>query len=748
MGTKHYKNGEMVAKKGEPITQLSVIVRGKVLQQSMLVENTLESGNVIGIPGAPEMEYACNYICEQPTVVYAFDYNQPEDLLGIFEANNQYSNVFFKGALQQLGGMLSLYIEKKKEIDGFCDAAKRSFDTYIETCNHFNREVKHQELQVLFEQDCDFEVPQWQIDYYSALAEITFEKLYTDPRLNAGSILAIGTIFVKMDTEMDIKQKKIQNMVKHLFNEDGEDLLHEFYSILHEDSLEMDFEEEEQAAEAMEDLISLLCRSEYYDAKEVRQRVTDYDIAEERAYELKMKAVNAMDEDHDNVEEVMSYAEMDDQFKEEFIKLLATYKGMPDLLSTNDEVRPLRKRLTSDFYKLYKAAVQHALIDEFRPFSVDLFLHFGYLDGELAGEKARDLTGIETQIEELCEGEQIYTLFTWLKRIYSGIIPPSISELELSIEASLREEVKMGYIQMNEVERLAAEPWRRVEYELDHMYRSTSKVSHGRILTFCPILSAHELLDTVDHMVVTAEKITKALQEIRSVDFSLFYREILFSDEAHGIPREYIQKEYLPDIILLPNTGIRGMMWQATADVHNDSSARFMLPILTCVDMKDIMADLCGRYRWEICKKLQGAHWSDVTLPSLTSEYSDYLQYYRKNFDLSKDMKTKIKSSLVRAKNNYREVFVSDYTLWVQYEAYGSVRVNKVVRSVLFKYCPLSKAYRDKLEANPIYSKDIARYKIRQAKNARHLQIIYDRFRESGGQVNETLQRHLEFNEL
>ena len=44
---------------------------------------------------------------------------------------------------------------------------------------------------------------------------------------------------------------------------------------------------------------------------------------------------------------------------------------------------------------------------------------------------------------------------------------------------------------------------------------------------------------------------------IRSVDFSIFYRDTTFSDPAHDITREFLKKEVLPDVILMPNAGTK-----------------------------------------------------------------------------------------------------------------------------------------------------------------------------------------------
>ena len=90
-------------------------------------------------------------------------------------------------------------------------------------------------------------------------------------------------------------------------------------------------------------------------------------------------------------------------------------------------------------------------------------------------------------------------------------------------------------------------------------------------------------------MLVTAQKLDESLHKIRDIDFSAFYREVQFSDPDKGINREMIMKEIMPDIILMPNAGTRSMMWQETAGVRRDTSARFLFPIFTAVDIDDMM---------------------------------------------------------------------------------------------------------------------------------------------------------------
>ena len=54
-------------------------------------------------------------------------------------------------------------------------------------------------------------------------------------------------------------------------------------------------------------------------------------------------------------------------------------------------------------------------------------------------------------------------------------------------------------------------------------------------------------------MWVSPTRIHETIDEIRRVDYSLFYREVFFADPHHGIPRTRFEKKYFLDVILTPN---------------------------------------------------------------------------------------------------------------------------------------------------------------------------------------------------
>ena len=341
--------------------------------------------------------------------------------------------------------------------------------------------------------------------------------------------------------------------------------------------------------------------------------------------------------------------------------------------------------------------MKKALVDYAQPDVIKMFLNFGYMDTTLLGEENTQALGELTDHLFACNSEHVYTMSEWLKSIFEGRNEPSRNEFDLDYNGYLADLRKGGKITQKEQEEWKNDSWKKVEFEIDNMFASSNRAVYGRISIFVPMLCEHDIVQNVKQMLVTADRIQMSLERLKRIDFSVFYRDVVFSDPQHDITREFLKKEVLPDIILMPNAGSKAMMWQETDGTRRDTSGRFLFPILTVADLDELMVESAGRFRWEICRKEQGMRWNDIREPSLTSEYYDYVQFYRKNSELSSEAKEKMKNALWKAKNNYREVFVKDYQNWIKYESKGSFRLNKVSREILFKYCPFVKGIREGL---------------------------------------------------
>ena len=160
------------------------------------------------------------------------------------------------------------------------------------------------------------------------------------------------------------------------------------------------------------------------------------------------------------------------------------------------------------------------------------------------------------------------------------------------------------------------------------------------------------------------------------------------------------------------------------------------------------MLETVGRYRWEICRKILGVRWNDIRERSLTSEFYDYLQFYRKNRDLSQQAKEKVKAELVHAKNNYREVFVADYMNWMKHESQGNLRLNKVARRIIAEYVPFRKEVSRSLEANLMFKDLFVKRNAHAGRRWEKDRLLLDRYTAAGGIMTPELEAHLEYFEM
>ena len=373
------------------------------------------------------------------------------------------------------------------------------------------------------------------------------------------------------------------------------------------------------------------------------------------------------------------------------------------------------------------------------PMPVKMFLYFGYVDEELAG--LNNAVTLYRLAENMTDHSTVgvYTFYDWLMAIFRGQKSPSRNEFDQDYSDYIHKQKVGGNITDAELKALENNPMAKVNYELRNMFPQVNKITFGRITTFCPLFCADDVLKDLESSYVTVSRVAQILEEIRRVDYTAFYRESLDMEHIDVMGKETIHLEYLPDIILMPNVGIRGVMWQEIEGKRRNSPGRMVFSIFHLEDLKTTFTHLTGEFRWELCKRVQGNRWNDVSTNSLTSEYFDYIQFYRKNHDLSAEAKEKVKSSLQRAKNSFKEMFVRDYMIWVLFEGAGSPRLNKVARQIMFTYCPFPEDICNTLAQNPLYSDLLDRRKIKVAQGLHHLDVLTRKLQNGNILVPETV---------
>lgn len=761
MAVVNIEKGKHFIKSGDKVTELYWIVQGSVLQVLSNKKIVIDKGHMIGLAEGTTGVFTCDYVTNEDCVIYSYQYEKEEDLKKIFEAQPKNAVVFLMSAVRGADATLRRYAEHWTLCHKFYTFMSELYRQYKIICEKLKIEEKPFSKMDYFEPlSLETKVRKSKIDYFASLAKMP--KAIMDAFYGKDNALIVGEIIHAgecMNQSVPLIEEMYQYLLDNqdiLLNEQKNDLFALYFDLT-----------KRAAAQGMElalfqkkimTIVEFAKMCKIYDKESIETRFAEFESYDfSKAAEEVSKA--EQEEAEEEIEEppmgdewltyILKYASYDEEKCKRAVMMIEEYRELPDMYSTSDEVRKLRRDIAKMFYDVYMRVFKRSVKQSKIPTIVKMFLNFGFMDVTLAGEdNVSELYELAETIEENCKSSNVYTAYEWLKSIYAGENEPSKNEFDLDYVGYLREQKRMGEITAAQEKAFLDDNWNKTVYEMDNMFKSTNRATYGKFATFQPALCEEDLINSPTSMLITVDRLNDALDYLRSVDYSLFYHEIVFSDPDHGITKETLQKEILPYIILMPNAGSRSMMWQETAGSRRDTPARFIMPILTVVEPREMMTELCGRYRWEMCRKIQGMRWNDVTERSLTSEYCDYMQFYRKNHDLSAETKEKIKNALVKAKNNYREVFVKDYQCWIKYEAKGSCRLNKVAREIVFTYCPFSKDIRKVLEGNPMYQNLFEKYEIFKQRKLRHVTNFYDKYQKSGGTITQEMQDNLDFYEL
>lgn len=754
-----FEKDSFIARKNDKVQRWYLIQQGSVLLKCDFSVVQLEKNSIIGL--LEKDIYICDYIAADDVVLAAFTCETSDDIKKMLAGQEKIRNIFLRASLSQRHQLLCLYSELYSKTRQFQQLVETLYNDYKMLCSEYRIVEEAFPKMTLFKPlQMQHKAEMWEVNYSVSIIRKYLQEYLS--LMEKDDSLTVGTI-MEASAQMRRFAQGIEEMEAYLtYNKDilvGESE-HDLFKLFFDLAIEM--HDKNYAITPITEKINYIINStekmQIYNSRLLKRRHEeflnyDYNGASSEGTDLsetKKRVRMEIDISTENcLAHILEYAGYKDTEITDISKKIIRYHNLPDMLSSDNETYALRRQITETYYEVYYRVFLRAVEkeDSLTPI-LEMFLNFGFMDVSfISQEQANALYDLSEHLN-ICNSNHIYTIYEWLKCIYYGKKDTSKNEFDQNYPAYLADLCKNGKITREQAGEYIQNNKMKVEFEIKNMFSSVNKLTYGKIVTFCPVLCDNDLINSVDKMLITAEKIQSALNEVRKIDYSIFYREVPFNDPAKGITNERVMSEILPDIILMPNAGTKSMMWQETADAKSDTPARFMFPIFSSVDLSDMMLEVIARYRWEICRKIEGVHWNDVREKSLTAEYCSFLQFYRKNSELSAEIKEKIKNTLQRAKNNYREVFVKDYITWIRYEAKGSFRLNKISRDILTRHCPFVKTIRNEMKSNPAYQTSIARFETEAAKKLMRYRGIYNKYEEESGEKVKDLKKTILFYEM
>lgn len=759
--------GTVLIKKGEPVKMIGIILQGIVEAVSEYGKIQLGVASMIGLIDVYQGNYSFDYVVKEDVTIFPFQYEREEDLDKIMDMGADYAGVMVAGAISQGLQVVKFHEALVESAASLYEFLKEYNTIYQNDYSLFhNSSIKENSIiDNLSMVDENYLVLDSDVEYFRSLSQIAADNQkqffgankfvsryhvmsasrfvsrvhesclaifnFTNgliPLIADKGVDSLFSSFAKLAVEMGQAKNDYSLVLEHI--SDVIEEINRIYNIYTESLMvpvEIDFK-------WVKSLYSSLLNLSDKENEEDTTNLT-FKYAEEDIEKAILETANATDK-------ILKYAGINPERQKEFKEFLVRFKNLNDNEMMDNENRRVRQKIASYFYEIYEKVFFRAEEEKNNSKLISLFLNFGFLD-ETLFDKEHLLELYNLEVEPV--KHQVYTIRQWLQAIYNGEKEPSVNEFELDYKENLREQKRTRKFTPEEERAYLNDKRGKVRYEISNFFSLVNRMTSGHILSFSPILSQEMFVREIRKTFITKDYAYSKLEAVLKIDFSAFYREQIFQDNVNLKEHVYIMKQILPDIILMPNVGSRGAMWQDISEKRRDTPARFAFPIFTIEDMQNLFIRVVGAYRWEICRTIQGVRWNDIRDKSLTSEYSDYVQFYRNNREIPTQTKDKIKLQLQKAKNSFKGMFVMDYENWIRYESQGAIKLNKVAREIMFIYCPFSKEIRDKVSVQPAFSEAAGRFNRERLKKTKEITNRYTSVAKKPGELSPVLQESLNF---
>jgi len=741
-----FAKGTVVYAEGDPVRNVALVIKGRVLICNDGLKIVVNSGSFLAIQDLYVGKYQATYTAYDDMMLYAFEVNNKEDMETILSFNKDYHGIMVTSFNKMIYELDLIYEGLMKHGIRLYEFLMDNYKRYIEFGRHLGYSTKStermNELPIISR---SLRVQDDKLNYYKEFQNVPLDTVKAF--YSYGNAITLYQVEDQIEI-INEQMEEIRNLsvdVATLVNGliDSSDIcLFRLAAALaievenaggHNDEVvdlvDCIIEEFNKVEKFFESMIGRKLSIDRKKTEEIYYIIITGTKGNELSIESNLKyagqeASEAQLELAGSFRKILEYSEIEADRAEKMRNDMLDFINLKDKDSTEDDARLLRRKIIDSYYELYQKVFLKAYYDKKLPRVIDMFLIFGYVDERLL-TKDQLLYLYFLKEESSTKPCMVYNIKEWLTLIYEEKKDPSKNEFDLDYFEKLLSLKKEAKLTETQVKEWAKNPEKKLEYEIQNMFRYNNRVTSGQISVFVPILHKDIFANNIERIYTSALKVNNTITELLAIDFSIFDRESLYVNNEKKIVKEYIIKRAYPDIILMPTCGRNGVMWQDITGKKRDSSGRFLLPIFSEYSLSSILTKVFGRFRWEICRSVQGTAWNNLKYKSLTSEYTDYLQFYRKNRDLSEEKKEKVKLQIQKGRNSSREVFVIDYEMWIMTEAIGAIKLNKPVREMMATYCPFSKEIRAKLVLQPLFEEAMNRYEREKSKKVKEIEGRY-----------------------
>lgn len=749
-GNNSLTKGTVIFEKGQPLQVVGLIVRGRVTVEGKGIHTTLGTGNFLGMYDVAQGRHSFTSVALDDCVIYGLSISGPKQACLLLDEKPQYRGLLITSINYFIQDIYRTYLKIQKQLEEVSKFVLETYHKYlhmaeqsglmteklvsIDKLSKEKQEATIPERIQYYIQCCRIPV-EAQKNYYGANAYVAkshFEEQCTVLPELLKQNEAMVELLKRYLRVMSVDEKNLFGIIGRLalgIKRAGQDF--SGLSALLDNVLGV-----------INDTESLLLEKAGVDLNLDRARMEETyfsllsdGIADQEDYEE-----NCMKELDDSLHQILDYAPVHGVVVEEFAEEIEKFLQLPEPFAKNQEAGSVRKKITKLFYELYEAVLLKSFEDSNPPKAVKLFLRYGYVSEQLlTDEDLKTLLSLPDSREEQMSC-RVYTLPEWLKAIYDGEKLPSKNEFDMDYEADLRTQMQEGKITDRQYKAALEDTEEMLHFEIENLVRYAERILNGNITAFVPVLCSAGFFTKMNSSVVTAMTINQTVNKVEKIDYTIFYREHYIALEEVGLSRFEVTERFTPDFILFPVYGRNGLMWQDLEGRNKSSHARILLPSFMEHDLPGVVLKMMAHYRWERCRTEMGAQWNNFHYPSLTSEYTDYLQFYRKNNELSPEKREKVKAQLQQCNNKHRDVFTRDYMDWILRESTGVVKLNRVAREILYTYCPFADDKAKDILEQTTFRDAARRYIVERGKREKQMISVLRKYEKSNMDVPEEVE--------
>ncbi len=471
----------------------------------------------------------------------------------------------------------------------------------------------------------------------------------------------------------------------------------------------------------------------------------DVEVGQQKAGkpESKIKVQDASLKKYNNLlSKILSFAEVDTDFKNKFIMLLNVFKKNKKKFENEPKLNGVKNKISELYWELYEICFLKITDTDLKSFIPGIMLHFGLLDETLVSKE--HLSFIDKSYAKnlfVDEPIPVMTLPYFLEKIYKMEFNPSLTEMGESFNDVIKKQLKLSKKEIDNTYLYSDIVEDRVRFEVRKVISKIFKLIFGSIRTAFPILCSETILGKIDRTFVDPEEYSNLVNKFRQQDFSLFYRDIVLH---HKFGTDIVSKEVIPNFILYPLSGSRIMMWQELDGAKRSTAGRLFLPSFFNENLSESILTGLAHFKWELQKIMAGGKWMDPVDGGFIGAYYDYINFYKKNPNLTPKAKELLKDFIKRTRSD-KERFTKDYIMWMNFEFEGRIKLNNVARDIFYRYCPFRKDARSELAKKPLYTNLDTKYRNRARQKILKTESRIRKFEKSEESVPQDILDYMEF---